>query len=104
MVLCLTATLTELNEKETIGDLGLDETELFRISKNPVNNKISLINLSGKLDIAPLISLLAGPKDRCPRIIIFENSLVECGQRYLEFKQVNSHKITDIDKHLKRLN
>ena len=89
LVLCLTATLTEMCEKETIWDLGLDPSDMLSISKNPVNRRISLINLPGSLDINPLLSMLEGPEDQCPRVIIFENSLVDCGYRYLEFKQVN---------------
>ena len=80
--------MKESSEEETILDLGLDPTETLRISQNPVNSRISLINIPGKLDIAPLVSLLENEAEECPRVIIFENSLVDCGYRYLEFMQV----------------
>ncbi|KAL5252834.1 hypothetical protein ACHWQZ_G015565 [Mnemiopsis leidyi] len=98
LVLCLTATLTELNEKETLCDLGLDPTEILSISKNPVNHRISMINLPGCLDIKPLLSMLEWPEDKCPRVIIFENSLVDCGYRYLEFKQALNDDVEKISR------
>lgn len=86
-VLCLSATMTELTETITMGYLGLDPETTTRLSRNPVNKRISLINLPGHFKIGSIVDLLRG--GNCPRIIIFETGLRDCGSRYLEFKQAN---------------
>ena len=87
MVLCLTATLTEATEKKALKSLGLNPNTVHKIVQKPVSPRISFCNSSGSLQIKPIIQLLC--ESKCPRMIIFESSLVECGQRYLDFKEVN---------------
>ena len=86
VVLCLTATLTEVAEKLTLRSLGLDPDTVHKIEKNPVSRRISFHNKSGCLDIQPLVEHFC--TGECPRVIIFEASLLNCGARYLEFKEV----------------
>ena len=85
-VLCLSATMTEISEQSTMRHLGLDPAATLKLTRNPVNNRISLINIAGRFQIGPVAQYLR--EGNCPRIIIFENSLVDCGKRYLEFRQV----------------
>ena len=59
------------------------------ISQNPTNKNISLHNCQGELDVGPLVKQLL--EETCPRILIFENSLPECGLRYLEITNVSQY-------------
>ena len=85
-VLCLTATLTAAAEKTSLRSLGLNAESVHKIVKNPVNKRISFHNRSGCLNIRPIVKRLR--EGNCPRLIIFEEGLVGCGDRYLEIKEV----------------
>ena len=78
--------MSEMSEKVTLKSLGIDPKTVTKIEKNPVNRRISYHNSKGCLNIQPLIELLCA--GTCPRVIIFESSLLKCGERYLEMKEV----------------
>lgn len=84
----MTATMTEVTETATIKTLGISSKNLFKIERNPVNPRISYINSKGDLNIQYVAELLKKQGIRCPRILIFKHSLVDCGLCYLEIKKV----------------
>ena len=82
----MTATLTAAAEKTSLKSLGINTETVHKIVKNPINKRISFHNKSGSLNILPIVSRLC--EGNCPRLIIFEEGLVGCGERYLEFREV----------------
>ena len=87
-ILCMTATITEVTESSTIRNLGISSDRLFKIQRNPTNPNISFINSTGTLNSRMIADLLQNKGKQCPRILIFEKSLVDCGLCFLEIKKV----------------
>ena len=85
-ILCITATLSEDDEIRTMNLLGV--TEFKKITCNPMNPRISFHNSIAPLDLNYVAELLQR-RESCPRIIIFEQSLDECGKKYLELELVS---------------
>ena len=84
----MTATMTEVTETSTIRNLGISSDRLFKIERNPTNPLISYINSTGTLNVRNIADLLRRRGRNCPRILIFENSLVDCGLCFLEMSKV----------------
>ena len=87
----MSATMTEVTETSTIKDLGIDYKNVLKIERNPTNPRISFQNLKGELNFEHVAKLLKEKGRQCPRILIFEKSLVDCGLRFLDIKQVLPH-------------
>ena len=85
-ILCMSATMREVTDKCTRQCLGI--SSFLEIKKNPTNPRISFINTKGKLNVENLAQMLKEKGRQCPRILIFEKSLVDCGLCYLAIKKV----------------
>lgn len=85
VILCLTATLTDSGELGAMRLLGI--TNPTRMACNPVNPRISFHNSGAQLDMEFIASLLTR-REECPRLILFEDSLKECGKKYRQLQRV----------------
>ena len=84
-ILCMSATMREVTDSCTRQSLGI--SSFLEIKRNPINPRISFINTKGKLNVNNIAQMLEKGK-QCPRILIFEKSLVDCGLLYLAIKKV----------------
>ena len=81
--------MTEVTESSTIRYLGLTTEDTTIIARNPTNKNISFHNCNGELNARILVDYMINESRRISRIVIFENSLLECGLRYLEITNVS---------------
>ena len=59
-----------------------------KIVLSPLNKRISLHGSDGALNDDAVADLIVKHGYRCPRILIFEQSLKGCGQRYVTITKV----------------
>ena len=90
-ILCMTATLIEAAEKKTLKILGMVD-HVHRVQMSPISPRITLVNSTGKLNFDYVASMVNRYKDRCPRILVFEDTLVDCGAHYTEIEHVSLSK------------
>ena len=87
-MLCLTATMLQAAEKKVIRHLGV-KTSYHKIQMSPISPRISFHNRDGVLNVRHIAEMLIKFEASCPRILIFEQSLVSCGSRFLELARVS---------------
>lgn len=90
-MLCLTATLEDAAEKKTLLQLGMSG-QVERIRMSPISSRVSFQNSPGSLNVDYLIEMVVKLKHECPRVLIFEETLVACGAQYLKFEDVRTFK------------
>ena len=87
-ILCLTATLIEVAQKRTLTLLGMSD-HVHKIQVSPISPRVSFKNSGGTLNIEYIGSMVQAYKKECPRILIFEDTLVACGAQYLDVEHVS---------------
>lgn len=83
----MTATMTTVAEKRVVIDLAMKKTA-FRISESPVSPRLSFHASNGELNHAYIGKLVNEKGVDCPRMIIFEAKLDNCGRKYVQITQV----------------